>query len=666
VSSLSGVSSSGLNFTGLATGIDTAKVIDGLTAINQKRIDSLKAQQSAITTKQSAFAGLQVKLLDLQFQANALARSAGGAFDGRKATTTDATAVAATAGTAAVPGTYTLTVNSLAKAAQLSSAGFADPNAAIKTGTLTLQVGSGNATTVTVDSRNATLQGLADAVNAAGGDVTASVVNDGSATPYRLLLTSSKTGAANTISVTNNLTGGTGADIDPAAGTVQAASDASVTVGSGSGAITVTAATNQMNKLIPGVSLNLLRADTTKPLTLTVTNDTDAGVKAVQGFVDSYNAVRDYLADLTKYDPDSKNAGVLLGNRDAAAIGDDLSAALTSVVPGLNPSVNRLSAVGLSLDEKGKLTFDSAKLTAAMNGQNGATPADVKKLFALSGSSDTSGVDFMVGTNSTKPSGSTPYQVQVTSPATRAVVVSGGPPAPTVIISPPNNTLQMKINGMLASGITLTPGSYTPDSLVSMLQQRINAAPTLDGNPVTVGLDAGGKISITSQQYGSGSSVAVVGGSAVSLLGFTGTESATGTDVAGQFVVNGIAEKATGSGQVLSGATGNAHTDGLQVRASSPTAGSANVTVGQGLASRLNGVMNKYLDASSGRLKTINDTYTQQSTDIDKTITRQNDVLASKTADLQTQFAAMESAVNQLKGIQTTLSSMVITTYSSK
>lgn len=664
--SLSGVSSSGLNFTGLATGIDTAKVIDGLTAISQKRIDALKTQQTTITTKQTAFATLQGKLFDLQFKANALARSAGGAFDGRKASTTDATAVAATAGTAAVPGTYTLTVNSLAKAAQVSSAGFADPNAAIKQGTLTLQVGSGTATTVTIDSRNATLQGLADAVNAAGGDVTASVVNDGSATPYRLLLTSSKTGAANTVSVTNTLTAGTGADIDPAATTVQAASDASVTLGSGSGAITVNAATNQLNKLIPGVSLNLLRADTTKPLTLTVTNDADASVKTVQDFVDSYNAVRDYLADLTKFDPDSKSAGVLLGNRDAAAVGDDLSAALTASVPGLNPSVNRLSAVGLALDEKGKLTFDSSKLTAALNGQNGATPADVKKLFALSGSSDTPGVDFMLGTNSTKPSGSTPYQVQVTAPATRAVVIAGGPPAASVVISPANAALQLKINGLLASGVTLTPGTYTPDALVAMLQQRINAAPSLDGNPVTVGLDAGGKIAITSQQYGSGSSVAVVGGTALAALGFAGGESAAGTDVAGQFVVNGVTEKATGSGQVLSGAAGNAHTDGLQVRATLPAAGSANVTVGQGLASRLNGVLNKYLDTTSGRLKTINDTFTQQTTDIGKTITRQNDLLTSKTADLQTQFAAMESAVNQLKGIQNQLSSLVVTSYSSR
>ncbi len=667
MSSVSGVSSSGLSFSGLATGIDTDKLVAGLTKINQRRIDALTAQKSTITTKQTAFAALSAKLFDLQFKTNALARSAGSAFDGRKATVSDAAAATAVAGTAAIPGNYTLTVNALAQGAQIASEGFADPNAAIKQGTLTLQVGSGTATTVTVGPGNATLQGLADAVNAAGGDVRASVINDGSANPYRLLLTSAKTGAANAITVTNNLTTGTGATIDPTNKVVQAAADASVTVGSGAGALTVTSSTNQVNKLIPGVSLNLLRADTTKPITLTVANDTEAIVKATQEFVDAYNGVRDFLNEQTKYDPEAKQAGLLLGNREVAELGNELAAALAATVPGLSASANRLSSVGIAFGEKGKLTFDSSKLTAALNGPGGATPADLKKLFALSGSTDAAGTEFVLGGNKTKPtSAGAPYQVNVTAPATRAVVLASGAVGGSVIITPPNNALQVKVNGLLASGITLTPGTYTPETLVAMLQQRINAAPELEGNLVTVGLDGSSKIQITSQLYGSSSQVAVTGGSAASLLGFTGTETATGTNVAGNFVVNGTTETATGSGQVLTGSSGNANTDGLQVRSTLTTTGSANVTVTQGLASRLNAVLTKYLDSGTGRLKAINDGFNQQTADIDKTITKQNDVLSAKTADLQVKFAAMESAVSSLKNLQTQLSSLVIPTSSSK
>lgn len=658
---ISGVSSSGLNFTGLATGIDTEKVIAGLTKLNQSRIDALTAQKTTITTKQATFTALSAKLFDLQFKTNALARSAGSAFDGRKAAVSDTNALTAAAGTAAVPGNYTLTVNSLAQGAQIASEGFADPNAVIKQGTLTLQVGSGEAKTVTVGPQNATLQGLADAVNAAGGDVRASIINDGSANPYRLLLTSAKTGTANAIAVTNNLTTGTGASIDPSNKVLQAASDASVTIGSGTGALTVNSATNQVNKLIPGVSLNLLKADTTKPITLTVSNDNEAVVKATQEFVDSYNAVRDFISEQTKFDPETKAAGALIGNRDLAELTNELSAALNASVPGLDAGANRLSSVGIAFNEKGKLTFDSGKLTAALNGTGGTTPAALKKLFALSGSSDAPGVEFAIGGAKTKPTvAGQPYQVQVTTPASRAVVVGTSPPASSVIITPPNNALSIKVNGLLASNVTLTPGTYAPDALVTMLQQRINATPELDGNSVSVGLDGSGKIQITSQQFGANSQVSVTGGSAASLLGFVGTENATGTNVVGSFLVNGVTETATGSGQVLTGSAGNANTDGLQVRSTLSAPGSGNVTVTQGLASRLNSVLTKYLDASTGRLKAVNDTFKAQAESIDKTITRQNTTLESKTADLQVKFAAMESAVNSLKGLQTQLSSLVI------
>ncbi len=657
---ISSVSSNGLNFTGLATGIDSAKIVEGLTAINQRRIDALKAQQTTITTKQTAFATLQGKLFDLQFKANALARSAGGAFDGRKVSSSDSTALSAAAGTAAVPGTYSITVNSLAQANQLASGGYTDPNAALKTGTLTFQVGSGTATTVTLDSRNATLQGLADAVNSAGGDVRASVVNDGSATPYRLMLTANKPGATNGITITNNLTGGSGATIDPTARTLQAASDAQVTVGRGAGALTVNSPTNQLDKLIPGVSLKLLTADPAKPLSLTVANDTEAAVKSAQAFVDSYNDVREYLSEQTKYDADAKRAGVLLGNRDAAEVASDLVDALTATVPGTNPNANRLSSVGIALTDKGKLTFDPTKLTAALNGTSGASPDDLKKLFALSGSSNDPGVQFVLGGNKTLPSAAgSPYTAEVTSPATRAVVVSGGPPAANVIITPANNSLQLKINGLLATGVNIPTGSYTPETLVAALQQQINAAPTLDGNPTAVGLDSAGRVNITSQQFGSASSVQVTGGTALAALGFNGTESATGSNVVGRFIVNGQTEAATGSGQILTGIAGNRSTDGLQVRAVSPTAGSAGVNVSQGLASRLSAALTKHLDASTGRLASVSETYTKQSADIGKTIDRQNAVLARKTADLQARFASMESAVNSLKGLQTQLTSLV-------
>ncbi len=654
MSSITGLNSNGLSFGGLATGINPDTLIEGLTKLNQRRIDALKAQESKVAAKQSAFAAIQGKVFDLQSKAAALARSVGGSFDGRKATSSDATAVTATAGTAALPGTYSLTVISLAQANQIASGGFADPTTQIKQGTLTLQVGSGAVTTVTVDGRNNTLQGLADSINAAGGDVRASIINDGSETPYRLVLTASKTGEANQIQATANLTAGTGADFAPKAATIQEASDAVVKVGSGD-LPPVKSATNQLNNLIPGVSINLLRADG-KPITLSVAADTAAASKGVQDFVTSYNAVIDFVNQQSAFDAKTQTGGALLGNRDAGDLMNDLSAVLAVAVPGVSTADNRLSSVGLSLDNKGKLVLDQTKLDRALSGETGATMADLKKLFGLTGSvSNNPGIDFVLGTDKTKPSGAVPFQVNVTAPATRAVVTASGPP---FLIWPADASLLMKLNG-LAGEVTIPNGSYTPDELAAMIQKQINGTAAFAGNTVAVGLDGGGNLQITSQKYGSGSKVEITGGTAAADLGFSGTESATGADVAGFFTVNGQSEAATGSGQSLKGDAGNAHTDGLQVRSTLTAPGTADLTVTQGLASRLNQVLAKYLDAGKGRFKTINDGYQKSIDTIEGTITKQNDLLDRKKEQLTLQFAAMETAVNNLKGLQSQLSSLV-------
>lgn len=658
MASVSNVNTSGLNFTGIATGIDTDKIVASLTKLNQQRIDTLKSRQADIATRQASFVTLRGLLFDLQSKITGLSRSAGSAFDGRKAVSSDPNLVTAAAGTAAVPGTYTLSVTALAKSHQVASGGFADPNAQIKEGTLALQVGSTTVATITVDSRNNTLQGLADTINASTNEIRAAVINDGTSAGYRLTLTATKTGAANAITVVNNLSTGSGAAIDPTSVTLQAASDAQVKLGSGASALTVTSPTNQLNSLIPGVALNLVQADATKSITLTVSNDTEGVVKAIQGFVDAYNATVDFINSQSRFDPATQQAGVLLGNRDARGLVNELAAAVGATVPGLSSSANRLSSVGISFGDDGKLVLDQSRLSAAVNGQSGASFADLKRLFTLSGSSNNPGVSFVLGTSNTRPS-TTPYQVVVTAPATRAVVTASGPVGATIVLSPPNNALMLKLNGMAATGITLTPGTYTAEALVAMMQEQINSAPALNGNLVTVGLDSSNRIQITSQLYGSGSQVSFAGGDALPLLGFTGSESATGTDVAGHFVVDGVTESATGSKQILTGASGNPNTDGLQVRVTSSTPTTAEVTVTQGIASRVQAVLNKYLDSNNGRLKMIDDAFQKQYDAIDKSISRQNETLRQKTESLARQFAAMESAVNNLKGLQSQLAALL-------
>jgi flagellar hook-associated protein 2 len=647
--------SNGVSFTGLGSGIDTNSLIEGLTKLNAQRIQALQEQKDRIIRRQTVFGELQAKLLDLQGKVGRLARSAGGPLDAMQAVSSDADALGVAASSTATAGTYTVTVNSLAKAHQVASEVFADPGTNIKQGTMSLQVGSGPVTTVTINSSNNTLQGLADAINAANGEVRATVVRDGLSS-FRLLLTSTKAGAANTITVTNNLTSGSGASINPTNSTVQSASDAVLQIGTGSGAITVTSTSNRIENAIPGLSFDLKRADPTKALTIRVQPDTQGMVNAVQEFVDAYNGVVNWINDRSRYDPNSQQAGELLGQAEVNALLNDMSFALSASVPGLNPSANRLSTIGLRFDDKGRLQFDRSKFEDALAGRiTGVTAADVKRLFALTGATDNPGVRFLTGGSKTKPSGATPYQVDVTAAATRATLTAGADLAVSTVIDGTNNTLKVRIDGRESSTLTLAHGTYSRSALAAAVQAAINNDPALAGASVIVDLD-GDRLRITSRAYGSSSQVRIVSGTAVSsgVLGFSGGELASGTNVMGQFIVNGNPEPATGFGQILSGNTGNAYTEGLQVQVtltpSQVMPGSeADLTVSRGVADSLAQVLNRYLDPVTGRLKNVSKRFEGQVEVMNRAIDFQNDLLEKKKESLLKQFLAMESVVNKLK-----------------
>jgi flagellar hook-associated protein 2 len=287
----------------------------------------------------------------------------------------------------------------------------------------------------------------------------------------------------------------------------------------------------------------------------------------------------------------------------------------------------------------------------------------VKRLFALTGTSSNDGVSFLLGSDKTKatPAGK-PYQVNVTAPATRAAVTAASPPSPSVVIDNTNNTLAVMVNGVKSSNLTLTAGTYTPATLAAMLQTVLNSDPPIQANQVSVDL-ASGSIRISSAKYGSGSSVEMTSGTALSALGFIGGEKASGANVAGNFTVEGKTEAAEGIGQVLSGSSGNANTDGLQVLVTAPEVTTADLDVTHGVASRLNAVLNKYLDPVNGRFKTIDNGYDANAADLDKTIARQNALIDAKKDSLLRQFSAMETAVSRLKNLGTQLSSLSVIKY---
>jgi flagellar hook-associated protein 2 len=390
----------------------------------------------------------------------------------------------------------------------------------------------------------------------------------------------------------------------------------------------------------------------------------------VQIFVSSFNDAIQFIEDQSRFVSGSAGGGPLLGDRNVQVIKQKLYSAVLDAVPGANKSANRLSAIGITISNTGKLVFDSTKLQSVLNGQvDGVTASDVKRLFALDGSSDNPGVAFVTGTAKTTAS-STPIQVSVTQAAQQASVTGGSALNDSIVIDENNNSLTLNVSGADAT-VTLAAGTYTKQGVADLLETTLNSASSLTGSTVSVGL-VGSNLKIATASYGSAANISFTSGSALIDFGFTAGQSAVGKDVRGSFLVNGTTETASGRGQILSGSSLNDNTDGLVTRvtlttASESTPATSQLTVSGGVGAGLGKVLDNILSSSSGLAVTTNTGYEAQLTGLQKSLERQQAIFDVQQTRLKAQFTALESAIstlqstgtfvaNQLSGITTSTS----------
>ena len=170
-----------ISSTGLVSGINIDSIISQIQQSEQAPILQLQSRQATFQKQSGAILSVSSKLSTLLAVATSVNNPAN--FNTRTATVTKTSAglslLAATADSSATPGSYSLTVKQLAQAQKKASQGFVDQNAtavAGGSGTFRFKVGgSGTEYSVAVSSAT-TLQGLRDAINSAGGSITASNV----------------------------------------------------------------------------------------------------------------------------------------------------------------------------------------------------------------------------------------------------------------------------------------------------------------------------------------------------------------------------------------------------------------------------------------------------------------------------------------------------------
>ena len=360
------------------TVLDVPTLVSQLMALERKPITTLQDKVTANDSRISTFGTIKSLVATFQSSVATLTSSLGK----YSATASDSTVFSATASSSAVAGSYTLTVAHLARAQSLVAEGQSSSTTPITGATpSTVSIVVGTTTTDVAVGAGATLEDIRNAINTANAGVSATIVNDGSGTPYRLALTANSTGTANAVSsitvagddALNTLLAFNPTSNPPPLATLAepvTALDASFSVNG----INVTSSTNTISDAIQGVTLNL--KNSTTGATLTVARDSTSMVDAAGKFVDAYNAMVKQMKSSSAFATSSKTTAPPLSGDGTVRMMLDQMRSILSTAAG-ESTYSYLAEVGISQQSDGTLKLDSSTFSSALNSKF----SDVESLF---------------------------------------------------------------------------------------------------------------------------------------------------------------------------------------------------------------------------------------------------------------------------------------------
>src|SRR5690625_5072525 len=321
-----------IGFDGMASGLDTKAIIDGLVAIQANQQVLLKRKSSAASNLVSALQSLNTKVASLATTAAKAADPSSAAVT--KASTSSADTASVAASPSAKPGAVEFTVDQLATR-QVSVIN----NPAALAGGLRVTVGD---EVHEIEPVSGHIDDIAAAINAGSKEsgVTATKLRttdeQGNST-YALQL-SGAPGAANAFIVQH--ADGSAVDLT----TVTNAQDAKVTLWpTAGGTLQLSSSTNTFTDVLEGVDITATKVTGTDdaPVTVTVSTDTAAQRKLASDLVSNLSVVLSDIASRTRTMTDTNDAGdtvvtggLFSGDSAIRFLTSALQAAMTSPVDG--------------------------------------------------------------------------------------------------------------------------------------------------------------------------------------------------------------------------------------------------------------------------------------------------------------------------------------------
>lgn len=380
-------STSPLQITGLASGLDTNSIISELMSIASAPVTALQKQQTGLNALNTALTSVQSALNGVVTNARALS-SVTLYQQTQSVTSSDSTLVSATNpnGLGAVVGGYQVAVTTMATAAQATYSFTSQSQPNIVTVTPSTSGTAGAAQTYNLGA-NATAQDLVNAVNAdPKGSVWGTVVNN------NIVFSDRTTGAPSTFAVSDS------------AGTMALQGSAKPGVNaqySINGIAQPSSPSNTVANAIPGVTLTFggvtsgAGGGAVNVNVGTPSVSTSQIESAVQTFITSYNAVLDQINGQLSHAPSSSDptVGQLYGDTELSSLVSNMRQAMYRSDPTLPAGMSSLNNIGISTGAatgsatpnqsaiSGHLTLDTSALDQAIQ-TNPSGVVNVLKSFS--------------------------------------------------------------------------------------------------------------------------------------------------------------------------------------------------------------------------------------------------------------------------------------------
>ncbi len=365
------------------SGLPLEELMNNLRKSENVALTAILSRQTASEARLSAYGKIRSSLEELQKAAKALDNAdTYGAFK----STVSNEALDVKPSTKATVGDYAIQVHALARSQSLIGAGQINRTDNIGTGgSITITLSNGKEKTIDLTDQSTSLEGIVKALNNdPDSGVRATIINDGSGSPHKLLLTASGTGEeasvatirvednndlANILSFTKS---GVANDGAPAGiFTENVAQNAQLNING----VNITSQSNQLEDVLEGVSLTLNKVHT-EPIIVKIERDDAVAKQAVKDFVAAYNELNKMIKSQTSYDIENQKASALTGDQLARRVQSDISNALQVVGDGEH--FRTLYPLGISVNVKtGDLEIDEAQFDKALTEH----PEDVAKLM---------------------------------------------------------------------------------------------------------------------------------------------------------------------------------------------------------------------------------------------------------------------------------------------